>query len=176
VSERTFLPSTCDRRRVLGWAAGAGCALLVGGTSRARAAASAREALSAVFWRDGRYDPPALAAIDYHLRDFRTGDIKPIDVRLLDLLHELNQRLGNDHALHVISGYRCPATNAMLARRSNQVAKNSFHVKGMAIDIRVPAYRLADLRDAALELWSGGVGYYPDSNFVHVDTGPVRAW
>lgn len=162
--------------------------MLIGtGTSRAHAAASAprrisfynihtREALNTVYWRDGRYDPPALAAIDYHLRDFRSGDVKPIDVRLLDLLHALNQRLGNADPVHVISGYRCPATNAMLARRSNQVASNSYHVKGMAIDIRVPAYRLADLRDAALELCCGGVGFYPGSNFIHVDTGPVRAW
>jgi len=186
VSEHAFSPSTCSRRRLLGWATGAGCALLAGGASRVAAASDrrhigfynihTREALSAVYWHDGRYDPPALAAIDHHLRDFRTGDVKPIDVRLLDLLHMLNQQLGNHQPLHVISGYRSPATNAMLARRSRQVAKNSYHVKGRAIDIRLPACQLADLRDAALELCGGGVGYYPGSNFVHLDTGPVRAW
>lgn len=187
MSEHAFQPSTCNRRRLFGWAAGAGCAFLVGRAPRAGAATSAprslhfysihtREALEAVYWHDGRYDPSALAAIDHHLRDFRSGDVKPIDVRLLDLLHALNERLGNGDPVHVISGYRSPATNAMLARRSRQVAKNSYHVKGMAIDVRVPAYRLADLRDAALGLCQGGVGYYPGSNFIHLDTGPVRAW
>lgn len=187
MSEHASQPSTCSRRRLLDWATGAGCALLVGRTPRADAATTGarsisfysihtREALSTVYWHGGRYDPSALAAIDHHLRDFRSGDVKPIDVRLLDLLHALNRHLGNGDPVHVISGYRSPATNAMLARRSRQVAKNSYHVKGMAIDIRVPAYRLADLRDAALTLGWGGVGYYPESNFIHVDTGPVRAW
>jgi uncharacterized protein YcbK (DUF882 family) len=81
-----------------------------------------------------------------------------------------------DRPVHVISGYRSPKTNAMLAARSNQVAKNSYHVHGMAIDLRLPGRPLPTLRAAALELAGGGVGYYPKSDFVHVDVGPVRAW
>lgn len=135
-----------------------------------------REALEAVYWQDGRYVAEALSAIDHHLRDFRTGEVRPIDCRLLDLLADLNQVLHNKEPLHVISGYRCAATNAMLARRSSAVASNSYHLRGMAIDIRLPTRHLRELRDGARHLAAGGVGYYPDSNFVHLDTGPVRGW
>lgn len=176
-----------DRRRFVGLAAAAGGALLLPGGQAAAAPGQrsrslsfynthTHEALDIVYWRDGRYVPDALDLIDHHLRDFRTGDVRPIDCRLLDVLTELNQALANDEPLHVISGYRCPETNAMLARRSNRVAKNSYHVRGMAIDLRVPARQLAVLRDAAVHLAAGGVGYYPQSNFVHMDTGPVRHW
>lgn len=135
-----------------------------------------RESLDTVYWQDGRYLPEALAAIDRHLRDFRTGDVRPIDSRLLDLLAELNRLMHNQEPLHVISGYRCPATNAMLARRSSGVARNSYHLRGMAIDVRLPSRQLRELRDGAVHLARGGVGYYPGSNFVHMDTGPVRSW
>lgn len=135
-----------------------------------------QESLSAVFWQDGRLIPDALAEIDYHLRDFRTGDVRSIDPGLLDLLHRLSSLMDYEAPLHVISGYRSPKTNAMLARRSNRVAKKSYHLRGMAIDIRLPERRLEALRDGARKLAGGGVGFYPSSDFVHVDTGPVRSW
>ena len=134
------------------------------------------ERLHAGYWEDGHYLPDALAEVDRVLRDFRTGEIKAIDVRLLDLLEAVNARLGNREPLHVISGYRCAATNAMLAARSGGVAKNSYHMKGMAIDVRMPGCPLSALRDCGVALGRGGVGFYPRSNFVHLDTGPVRRW
>jgi uncharacterized protein YcbK (DUF882 family) len=134
------------------------------------------ERVGTVYWQNGRYLPEGLAEIDWVLRDFRTDDVKAIDTRLLDLLHAVRNRLGRNGALHVISGYRSPATNAMLAARSNGVAKNSYHMRGMAIDIRVPGCSLTALRDCGLDLARGGVGFYPKSNFVHLDTGPVRSW
>lgn len=182
-SDRT----ACGRRRFLGWSLAVSCGLLIpGGRAAAAATGPARqlefynlhtgEALRAVYWEGGRYLPDALAEIDHVLRDFRTGEVRSIDPALLDLLHRLRLAMECDRPVHVISGYRCPATNAMLARRSNGVAKNSYHVKGMAIDLRLPDRDLKDLRNAALTLAGGGVGYYPKSDFVHMDTGPVRNW
>lgn len=136
------------------------------------------EKLSIVYTAAGVYVPDALARIDRTLRDHYTGDVHRIDPALLDLLHELAQQVGTSEPFHVISGYRSRATNAMLRARSRAtgVASHSLHMDGRAIDIRVPRVRLADLRDAALDLARGGVGYYPNSNFVHVDTGRVRRW
>ena len=134
------------------------------------------ERVKTVYWHEGRYLPSSLTDIDRVLRDFRTGDVKAIDTRLLDLLHTLQSRLGAGGPLHVISGYRSPRTNAMLAARSNGVARNSYHMRGMAIDIRLPGRPLAAVRDCGLGLQRGGVGFYPRSNFVHLDTGPVRSW
>ena len=134
------------------------------------------EKLTAAYWQNGHYLPDGLREIDYTLRDFRTGDVYAIDPRLLDLLYRLRQQLAYDGPINVISGYRCPATNAMLAARSRGSSKNSYHMRGMAIDIRMPGRPLPELRDAAILLGLGGVGYYPESDFVHVDTGPVRFW
>ena len=134
------------------------------------------ERLHTTYWHGGRYDSGARAEIDQVLRDFRTGDVKPIDARLLDLLHALRRRLGTDAPFHVISGYRSPATNAMLSANSGGVARKSLHMRGMAIDIRLPGRELNELRSAARSLQRGGVGYYPRSDFVHVDTGRVRFW
>jgi uncharacterized protein YcbK (DUF882 family) len=175
-----------SRRRFLGLAA-AGCVLGPSfGRSALAAVAGARrlsfyslhtgESLSTVFWRDGRLVAAALAEIDWHLRDFRTGDVRSIDPDLLSLLHRLCGRLAHDGPIHVISGYRCAKTNAMLAARSGGVAKNSYHVRGMAIDLRLPGRSLREVQGAALDLARGGVGFYPRSDFVHVDTGPVRRW
>ena len=177
----------CDRRRFVGWSLAAGGALLLAGTTRAEAAgAGARqlsfhnlhtgESLTTVYWEGGRYVGQSLAEIDHVLRDFRTGEMHTIDPKLLDLVHRLRLALDDDEPVAVISGYRSPATNAMLAARSQGVAKNSYHVKGMALDLRLPKRRLEDLRAAALTLAGGGVGYYPKSDFVHMDTGPVRTW
>ena len=110
------------------------------------------------------------------LRDHRTGDVHPIDPQLLDLLTHLQQSVDSARAFEVISGYRSPKTNAMLASNSGGVARKSLHMQGMAIDIRLPGKRLKDLRAAALSLEAGGVGYYPSSDFVHVATGRVRSW
>jgi len=127
----------------------------------------------------GHYQAEALAKLNHLLRDFRTGQKHPIDPKLFDLLHELTVELGNEEPFHVISGYRSPLTNTMLRARGGShtgVATRSLHMVGKAIDIRVPDVKLKTLRDAAADLKRGGVGYYPGSNFVHVDTGRVRYW
>lgn len=131
-----------------------------------------------VAYSDGvQYLPDALAAINQLLRDFRTGDVHAIDPKLLDLLHALRDTTGATRPFEIISGYRSPQTNAMLRQRGGGgVASGSLHMVGQAIDIRLPDVPLATLRDAALSLARGGVGYYPSSNFVHVDTGRVRRW
>jgi len=134
------------------------------------------ETLDIVYWADGSYEPGALRRIDHLLRDFRSGDIHRIDPRLLDLLVDLRARLRTTAPFHVISGYRSPATNAMLASYSDGVASGSLHMDGMAIDIRVPSRSLHQVHQVALNLEAGGVGYYPRSDFVHVDTGRIRRW
>jgi len=134
------------------------------------------ERLSTTYWAGGQYVPGALADINFILRDFRANEIKAIDVALLDLLHRLHASLDTSEPFHVISGYRTAATNAMLHSASEGVALHSLHIEGMAIDIRVPGRDLPVLRRAALALRGGGVGYYPHSDFVHVDVGRVRTW
>jgi uncharacterized protein YcbK (DUF882 family) len=134
------------------------------------------ENLTAEYFCRGAYVPDVLAAINRHLRDFRTGDEHVIDPALLDLLHRLAAATGTTKPFEVISGYRSPKTNHLLREKSTGVAASSLHMVGKAIDIRLPDVRLAGLREAALALHAGGVGYYPDSNFVHVDTGRVRRW
>jgi uncharacterized protein YcbK (DUF882 family) len=134
------------------------------------------ETLRAVYWAEGKYQPEALQEINRILRDHRTGDVYGMDESLLDLLYLLQTRTGRKDRFHVISGYRSPATNAMLRAHSAGVAKHSYHMRGKAVDIRLPGYDLTRLRQAALALKGGGVGYYPSSNFIHVDVGPVRRW
>lgn len=134
------------------------------------------ERLTATYWERGRYLDDALAQIDWILRDHRSGEVAEIDRGLLDLLHRLQAKLGGNRRFEVISGYRSPATNAMLASASGGVARKSLHVSGKAIDIRVSGIRLAALRDASKSLKGGGVGYYARSRFVHVDVGRVRYW
>ncbi len=134
------------------------------------------EHLDTVFWADGKYDMAALDAINKHLRDHRTGEIRQIDPRLMSILYLINQKLGNNKEISVISGYRSPETNRKLALNNAGVAKNSYHVKGRAIDVRIPGRDTTLLRDAAMNLRVGGVGYYQKSNFTHIDTGPHRHW
>jgi uncharacterized protein YcbK (DUF882 family) len=134
------------------------------------------ESLRAVYFDQGSYVPDALAAVDHVLRDFRTGDVHPIDPRLLDLLHTLGSTVQSHTPFQVISGYRSPATNAMLHAHTDGVASGSLHMQGMAIDIRLGDVDLGHLHRAALGLGAGGVGYYPASDFVHVDVGRVRRW
>ena len=135
-----------------------------------------RESLETVYWVDGAYVPGALADINHIMRDRRTGEIKPIDTHLLDLLCCIRTELKTQRPFHVISGYRSPKTNALLRRCGKGAARNSYHLQGKAVDIRLPGYRLSSLRRTACALKEGGVGYYPRSRFVHVDVGPVRYW
>ena len=130
-----------------------------------------------VVYRDANgYLPDAMAAVSHILRDHRNDEIKPIDPALLDQLHRIGAVLGTDQPFHVISGYRSPETNAKLAAASNGVARHSMHLEGRAIDIRLPGKPLTQLHRAALALHAGGVGAYPSSDFVHIDTGRVRTW
>ena len=134
------------------------------------------EKLDAAYCVAGCYQPDVLAAVNHTLRDWRNNEVHAIDPRLLDLLHDLNARLENDAPIQVISGYRSPASNAIMHERSSGVAAKSLHMQGMAIDIRLPNRRLEAVHDTALALGKGGVGFYPESNFVHVDVGRVRTW
>lgn len=116
------------------------------------------------------------AAVNQLLRDHRSGDIYPIDPDLLKLLLRLQEKVGVAGPFHVISCYRSPATNARLRSAGHGVVSRSLHLQGKAIDIRLPGCELEKLRDAAIALKAGGVGYYERSNFLHVDTGRVRYW
>jgi uncharacterized protein YcbK (DUF882 family) len=133
------------------------------------------ERLSVVYFEAGAYLPDALASLDALLRDFRTGDEHPMDARLFDTLHALTLACGPG-TFEIISGYRSPHTNALLHARSGRVATNSLHLQGRAIDVRLTGRDTRKLRDAAIALGAGGVGYYAASDFVHVDTGRPRAW
>jgi uncharacterized protein YcbK (DUF882 family) len=132
--------------------------------------------LKLTYFERGLYIEDALEEIDYIFRDHHTGDIHPVDPALLDQLYELKLSLNVSRPFNIVSGYRSPETNANLRRHSDGVAKNSLHMQGRAIDIRLDGYDTRTIRDAALAMQRGGVGYYPDSNFVHIDTGNVRSW
>ncbi len=134
------------------------------------------EKLKIEYWADGDYLPDALETIDRLLRDFRNGEVHAIEPKLLDLLAVIRTRLETGAPFEVISGYRSPATNAMLHEEHSGVAAKSLHMQGMAIDIRIADRPLSALHDLALDLRAGGVGYYPQSDFVHVDVGRVRRW
>lgn len=163
----------------LGWAGSmalAKPALAAGGRDLALLNLHTGETLKATYWDHGAYVPDALAAIDKVLRDHRTGDVHVIAPRLLDLLSALTREVGAAGPTQVISGYRSPHSNASLRKASSGVAARSLHMDGLAMDIRVPGVRLTDLRDAAWALQGGGVGYYPGSDFVHIDVGRPRRW
>ena len=134
------------------------------------------ERLSVVYYAEGGYVPESLAAIDHLLRDFRTGEVHPIDRTLLDLLFDVSLRIGRGAVFEVISGYRSAETNAMLRRTSPHVAKRSLHMQGRAVDVRLQGLNTTLLRNAAIGMKRGGVGYYPRSDFVHLDTGRARTW
>lgn len=134
------------------------------------------DAFSDAYWENGDYVPDAMAAIDHVMRDHRSGEVHAIDPRLLDQLHALKGLVSASAPFQIISGYRSPATNAALHERSSGVATRSLHMDGRAIDIRVGGVDLTRLRDAALGMQAGGVGYYAASDFIHVDTGRVRRW
>ena len=134
--------------------------------------------LSVVYWDEGGYVDSALDDINFFLSDFRTGDIVDIDPRLLDLIYDVRESLGSDGTYQVVSAYRSPKTNEMLRQgsASSGVASKSQHLLGKAIDVRLEGVGTATLRDAAIDLKRGGVGYYESSDFVHMDTGRVRRW
>ncbi len=135
------------------------------------------ESLALTYARGDGYVPQALAQVNHFLRDHYSGEVGIIDPQLLDLLHGVRTCLGTTLPFHVISGYRCPATNDRLRKtRGGGVAKRSLHMDGKAIDVRLPGVPLAELRDAALSLESGGVGTYMRDQFVHIDTGRTRSW
>lgn len=175
-----------SRRRFLSLCAGAAAGLVIAPAHAALNRHGERalsfhnlhtgEHLTRTYWEGGRYLPESLAEINHLLRDYRTGDVHPMDPGLLDVLHRLQQKVGSHKPFEIISGYRSPKTNKMLRAGSNGVAKKSLHMQGRAIDIRLPGQDLAHLRKAALGLKAGGVGYYPKSNFLHLDTGRVRFW
>lgn len=121
------------------------------------------------YWRENQYDPKALERLIHVLRDRRNNKKHPIDPRLFDALHRLQSTLGTKDPFQVICGYRSPETNAKLHKASKKVAKNSLHLQGKAIDVNLKGVQLKELSNAARSLKVGGVGYYPKSNFVHVD-------
>ena len=134
------------------------------------------EKLKTIYWVQGNYVDDSLREVNHILRDPRNNEVHDIDTNLLDLLFMLRRQISADKPFHVISGYRSADTNAFLRARSIGVAENSLHLVGKAIDIRLPDRNTRSLRQAAIALKLGGVGYYPKSDFVHLDVGRVRYW
>lgn len=134
------------------------------------------EALNTCYWRNGQYLPAGTEAINHFFRDFRNGSVMDVDTSLLDLMYTISERAPRNSTINLISGYRSPETNRLLRQNSSGVAKKSYHMEGRAADIRIPGIVTSSLRNIATDLKMGGVGYYQDSDFVHVDTGPVRQW
>lgn len=134
------------------------------------------ETLSCVYYQEGGYESATLARVNHFLRDFRTDEVHVIDPGVLDILFAVRLRADRDDPFHVISGYRSQRTNAWLHSRSSGVARHSLHMEGRAIDVRLPGFPTRRLRDIGLAMRRGGVGYYPASDFVHLDTGRIRFW
>lgn len=180
------LEQQLSRRRFLRQAAGAAAGLLIVPAHASLPRQDPRvlslrnlhtgEKLTRTYWAHGEYLVEPLADIDHLLRDHRSDQSHPMDPQLLDLLHRLQHKVGSVKPFEIISGYRSPKSNAMLRGKSSGVAKKSLHMQGKAIDVRLPGQDLHKLRQAALSLKAGGVGYYPKSNFLHIDTGRVRHW
>ena len=134
------------------------------------------EKFSGVYRVGDKYLPEAFDHINHVMRDFRTGDVFPLDPRVIDLVNIIHEKTGSTEPLEILSGYRSPKTNNMLRGRSSGVASKSLHMYGQAIDFRLAGYKTKEIRNIAKSLRAGGVGFYPRSNFVHVDTGRVRSW
>lgn len=192
---RSSIPSTADagRRQLLRCLATTPVLLAAGPLARAgnvlapTIAADAPRVLSMLnthtgervevcYFDAGNYVPDGLAKLNRILRDHRSGEVARIDPRLFDQLHVLAALAGCRPHFEIISGYRSPSTNEELRKVSTGVATRSLHMEGRAIDVRLPGCRTSQLRDLALELRAGGVGYYARSDFVHLDTGRVRCW
>jgi uncharacterized protein YcbK (DUF882 family) len=134
------------------------------------------ETLAVTYFDDGGYVPGALKEVNHLLRDYHNDQVHRIDPDLLDTLTAIRRRTGASTPFEIVCGYRSPATNKRMAARSGEVARHSLHLTGQAIDIRQGGVDIDRLFAAARGLQDGGVGYYPQSRFVHVDVGPVRAW
>jgi uncharacterized protein YcbK (DUF882 family) len=134
------------------------------------------ETLKLTYYEQGRYIYGAMDEISYFLRDYHNGAVHSVDPALLDQLYDVKLLLGTSKPFHIVSGYRSPGTNASLRRHSRGVARQSLHMEGRAVDVRMEGVSARTIRNAALSLYRGGVGFYPRSNFVHLDTGDIRAW
>lgn len=176
-----------SRRQLFGWGLGATAVGLIPRLSHAAIPKTGSrvlrlynehtgEAVKATYWENGHYDRAALKSINFILRDHHNDEVIDIDLHLLDLLTELHRRSGSSQPFQVVCGYRSPQTNAILAAENGGVARNSLHMEGKAIDIRVADRTPRQIRDCAKSLHLGGVGYYPQAAYVHVDTGAVRYW
>jgi len=184
--QATLEATSENRRRFLRGCLGAGLGLTAMPALANRVTAPARElafynthtgeSVSCAYWGDGDYVAGGLTEINRILRDHRSGEVYPIAPELLDLLYSLKHEVSGNRPFEIISGYRSPKTNAKLRNKSAGVAKRSLHMSGKAIDVRLPGCDLDRLRQAALAMKAGGVGYYPSSNFIHVDVGRVRFW
>lgn len=182
----TLARVSLPRRSFFFFAAGAACMLVVKPDTASAATASTRtlalhsqasgELFVGPYLENGRYLPDALSEIDHLFRDRYNDHVHRIDVRLLDALNDLRQRMKYQGAIEILCGYRSAATNKMLRKRNKHVAKDSLHVKGMAADIRLFDEPLRAAYKTALNLQAGGVGYYPKQGFLHLDVGPVRTW
>ncbi len=134
------------------------------------------EKIDAEYWVRGQYVPDALHAIDWVLRDHYTDEVRTIHPRLIDFIFHLHTKVGATRPFSIVSAYRSPTTNARLRRNSSGVARNSFHMYGKAVDLRLDGANLTHLCRTARNMRAGGVGFYPRSNFIHCDVGPVRQW
>lgn len=134
------------------------------------------EHIDEVFWAQGEYNLGGIQAINTLLRDHRSNQSTSMDTQLFNVLIQLQDKLGYSGEIEVISGYRSPKTNEMLRRQGRNVSKHSLHLKGKAMDIRLPGLKVEDIFKNAAQLRAGGVGKYPRSDFVHIDTGRVRYW
>ena len=181
------VPDTVTRRSLLkAGLAGLTCSLLPSFASALAVTPQARllsfynthtgETLKRVYWEKGVYIAQSLHDINYVLRDHRTNAVKPIDPRLLDVIYLVHAKLESSEPFEVISGYRSPQSNMQLYEHNNGVAFKSLHMEGKAIDVRLGDRSLKSLRSEAMQLQCGGVGYYPTSDFVHIDTGAIRYW
>lgn len=178
--------SLVGRRAFLGLTGPLAATLLLSSTRRAEAALRERsvllhhrhtgEILRTTYFADGRYQSGELRAATHHLRDWRDNTQLPVDPRLLDLLWSLRAALETAEPIQVFCGYRSPETNAMLRRTRGGAARHSLHMRAMAVDLQVEGRTLRQVHRAAVALQAGGVGYYPRSGFVHVDTGDIRYW
>jgi len=176
--------SLLSRRRLLGAAvatAGVGLVYPVPAVSFAPRSVSlynvhTSEWLRTVYWADGHYIREAVRDINWILRDHHSDEIRAMDAGVLDVLGNLRERLDTHEPFLVVSGYRSPTTNMRMYLNHEGVAKHSYHIKGMAVDLRSERRSLDQIREAAVSLRCGGVGYYPRSGFIHVDCGPIRYW
>jgi uncharacterized protein YcbK (DUF882 family) len=134
------------------------------------------ESVNTIYWIDGQYIKPALKEINWIMRDWRENKAIKMDRRTIDVIAAAHSRLNTSEPVYMLSGYRSPRTNAMLRSKSRRVAKDSYHMKGMATDIRVKSRSVSQIAKAAMSSRTGGVGKYYRSNFVHVDSGPIRTW